>query len=135
MGEVLILDHTYGVVIPGLGHGPYLCVGVTSDVILQDRVRVRYSVIISTCIYQLLSKKFLLVIVISIPSAIVADFFKVPLAWMIGPMIATSLIALKGFQVIYTSMYLLTQINLFILGFYKPCLLVEIDDIGCCSAQ
>ena len=45
-------------------------------------------------------KKFLLVIVISIPSAIVADFFKVPLAWMIGPMIATSLIALKGFQVI-----------------------------------
>ena len=49
---------------------------------------------------QLLSKKFLLVIVISIPSAIVADFFKVPLAWMIGPMIATSLIALKGFQVI-----------------------------------
>ena len=49
---------------------------------------------------QLLSKKFLLVIVISIPSAIVADFFRVPLAWMIGPMIATSLIALKGFQVI-----------------------------------
>ncbi len=49
---------------------------------------------------QLLSKKFLLVIVISIPSAIVADFFKVPLAWMIGPMIATSLIALKGFKVI-----------------------------------
>ena len=49
---------------------------------------------------QLLSKKFLLVIVISIPSAIIADFFKVPLAWMIGPMIATSLIALKGFQVI-----------------------------------
>ena len=49
---------------------------------------------------QLLSKKFLLVIVISIPSAIVADFFNIPLAWMIGPMIATSLIALKGFQVI-----------------------------------
>ena len=49
---------------------------------------------------QLLSKKFLLVIVISIPSAIVADFFKVPLAWMIGPMITPSLIALKGFQVI-----------------------------------
>ncbi len=50
--------------------------------------------------WQLLSKKFLLVIVISIPSAIIADFLKVPLAWMIGPMIATSLIALKGFQVI-----------------------------------
>ena len=49
---------------------------------------------------QLLSKKFLIVILISIPSAVFADFFNVPLAWMIGPMIATSLIALKGFQVL-----------------------------------
>ena len=48
---------------------------------------------------QLLSKKFLIVILISIPSAIVADFLNIPLAWMIGPMIATSLIALKGVQV------------------------------------
>ena len=49
---------------------------------------------------QLLSKKFLIVILISIPSAILADFFNIPLAWMIGPMIATSLIALNGFQVL-----------------------------------
>ena len=49
---------------------------------------------------QLFSKKFLIVILISIPSAIVADFLNIPLAWMIGPMIATSLIALKGVQVI-----------------------------------
>ena len=49
---------------------------------------------------QLFSKKFFIVIIISIPSAIVADFLKIPLAWMIGPMIATSLIALKGFQII-----------------------------------
>ena len=49
---------------------------------------------------QLFSKKFFIVIIISIPSAIVADFFKIPLAWMIGPMIATSLTALKGFQII-----------------------------------
>jgi len=42
---------------------------------------------------QLFSKKFLIVILISIPSAIVADFLNIPLAWMIGPMIATSLIA------------------------------------------
>ncbi len=48
---------------------------------------------------QLISKKFLIVIIISIPSAIIADFFNIPLAWMIGPMLATSLIALKGFQV------------------------------------
>ena len=49
---------------------------------------------------QLFTKKFLIVILISIPSAIIADFFNIPLAWMIGPMIATSLIALKGFQVL-----------------------------------
>ena len=50
-------------------------------------------------IIQLFSKKFLIVVLISIPSAIVADFLNIPLAWMIGPMIATSLIALKGVQV------------------------------------
>ena len=49
---------------------------------------------------QLFTKKFLIVILVSIPSAIIADFFNIPLAWMIGPMIATSLIALKGFQVL-----------------------------------
>ena len=49
---------------------------------------------------QLFTKQFLIVIIISIPSAIVADFFNIPLAWMIGPMIATSLVALKGFQVL-----------------------------------
>ena len=49
---------------------------------------------------QLFTKQFLIVILISIPSAIVADFFNIPLAWMIGPMIATSLVALNGFQVL-----------------------------------
>ena len=49
---------------------------------------------------QLFSKKFLTVILISVPSAIVADFFYIPLAWMIGPMIAASLMALSGFQVL-----------------------------------
>jgi len=49
---------------------------------------------------QLFSKKFLTVILISVPSAIVADFFNIPLAWMIGPMIAASLMALSGFQVL-----------------------------------
>ena len=49
---------------------------------------------------QLFTEKFLIVILISIPSAIIADFLNIPLAWMIGPMIATSLIALKGFQVL-----------------------------------
>ena len=47
----------------------------------------------------LFSRKFLIVIIISIPSAIVAEFFNIPLAWMIGPMIATSLAALKGVNI------------------------------------
>ena len=51
-------------------------------------------------IKSLFSKNFLIVILISVPSAIVADFLNIPLAWMIGPMIATSLIALSGFQVL-----------------------------------
>ena len=48
---------------------------------------------------DLFSKKFFLVIIISIPSAIIADFFNIPLAWMIGPMIAVSVAALNGFKI------------------------------------
>ena len=48
---------------------------------------------------QLFSKKFISVIIISIPSAIVADYFNIPLAWMLGPMIVTSLAALAGLKV------------------------------------
>ena len=47
----------------------------------------------------LFSKSFLLVILISIPSAIVADYFNIPLAWMLGPMIAVSIAALGGIKV------------------------------------
>ena len=50
-------------------------------------------------IKQLYSKKFLIVILISIPSAVIADYFKVPLAWMIGPMIAVSIAALNGLKI------------------------------------
>ena len=48
---------------------------------------------------QLISKKFLLVILISIPSAIVADYFNIPLAWMLGPMLAVSIAALSGLKI------------------------------------
>ena len=48
---------------------------------------------------QLFSKKFISVIIISIPSAIVADYFNIPLAWMLGPMIVTSIAALAGLKV------------------------------------
>ncbi len=47
---------------------------------------------------QIFSKEFALVIIISIPSAIVAEFFNIPLAWFLGPMIATSLASLMGFN-------------------------------------
>ena len=49
---------------------------------------------------SLLSYNFLLVILISIPSSIVADFFNVPLAWMLGPMLAISIAALNGLKVV-----------------------------------
>ena len=47
----------------------------------------------------LFSKNFLLVILISIPSAIVADYFRIPLAWMLGPMLAVSVASLTGIKV------------------------------------
>ena len=48
---------------------------------------------------QLFSKKFIAVILISIPSAIVANYLNIPLAWMLGPMIITSIAALSGLKV------------------------------------
>ena len=53
-----------------------------------------------TNLKQLISKNFFLVILISIPSAVVADFFRIPLAWMIGPMLAISIAALMGMKVV-----------------------------------
>ncbi|WP_415304451.1 AbrB family transcriptional regulator [Candidatus Pelagibacter sp. Uisw_090] len=53
----------------------------------------------SSNIKELFSKKFLLVILISIPSAIVADYFNIPLAWMLGPMLAVSITALSGIKI------------------------------------
>ena len=65
---------------------------------------------------ELFSKKFLLVIIISIPSAIFADYFNIPLAWMIGPMIAVSIAALNGLK-IYMPRLALSSI-LIILGLH-----------------
>jgi len=53
----------------------------------------------SSNIKDLFSKKFLLVILISIPSAIIADYFNIPLAWMLGPMLAVSIAALSGIKI------------------------------------
>ena len=48
---------------------------------------------------QIFSIPFILVILISIPSAIIADFFNVPLAWFLGPMLMTSLASLIGLNI------------------------------------
>ena len=48
---------------------------------------------------QIFSKEFVLVIIISIPSAIIADFFEIPLAWFLGPMLVTSLASLMGIKI------------------------------------
>ncbi len=47
---------------------------------------------------QILSKEFAWVIVVSIPAALVADYFNVPLAWFLGPMLITSVATLGGLK-------------------------------------
>jgi len=48
---------------------------------------------------SLVSIEFFLVILISTPSAFLADYFRIPLAWMLGPMLAISIAALSGIKV------------------------------------
>ena len=48
---------------------------------------------------QIFSFQFIAVIIISIPSSLVADYFNIPLAWFLGPMLITSLAALMGLKV------------------------------------
>ena len=48
---------------------------------------------------QVFSIKFISVLIISFPSAIIADYFNIPLAWFLGPMIITSLAALSGLKI------------------------------------
>ena len=49
---------------------------------------------------QLISKKFLILFFIGIPSSLIAEYFNIPLAWFLGPMIVTSIAALSGLKVI-----------------------------------
>ncbi len=65
---------------------------------------------------QIFSKKFALVIAISIPSAMIAEFFNVPLAWFLGPMLITSLASLKGFKTVMPRLVLSS--TLILLGLY-----------------
>ena len=47
---------------------------------------------------QIFSIPFISVVIISIPSAIIAEYFNVPLAWFLGPMLITSLASLMGLK-------------------------------------
>ena len=47
---------------------------------------------------QILSKEFAWVIIVSIPGAFIADYFNVPLAWFLGPMLITSIVTLGGLR-------------------------------------
>ncbi len=65
---------------------------------------------------QIFSKEFALVIIVSVPGALIADFFKVPLAWFLGPMLITSLISLIGIKIKMPKLVL--SIVLVLLGLY-----------------
>ena len=62
------------------------------------------------------SKEFALVIIISIPSAIVAELFTIPLAWFLGPMLITSIASLMGLKLRMPKLVLSTV--LIFLGLY-----------------
>ena len=65
---------------------------------------------------QIFSIKFLLVLVVSLPSALIADFLKLPLAWFLGPMITTSIAALLGLKIKIPRLVL--SLILILLGLY-----------------
>ena len=65
---------------------------------------------------QIISLEFALVILVSIPSAILADFFDIPLAWFLGPMLATSVASLFGLNIKMPKLVLSTI--LILLGLY-----------------
>ena len=65
---------------------------------------------------QIFSLQFITVIFISIPSSLVADYFNIPLAWFLGPMLITSLAALMGLKVKMPRLVL--SAVLIILGLY-----------------
>jgi len=47
---------------------------------------------------QILSREFAWVIIVSIPGALIADYFNIPLAWFLGPMLITSVVSLGGIK-------------------------------------
>ena len=67
-------------------------------------------------INQIFTIKFISVLIISFPSAIVAEYLNIPLAWFLGPMLATSIGALMGLKIIIPRIVLSSI--LILLGLY-----------------
>ena len=65
---------------------------------------------------EIFSKKFIMVIIISLPAAYLAEFMKIPLAWFLGPMLVTSIITLLGIKTKMPKLVLSS--TLIILGLY-----------------
>tara|TARA_X000001036_G_scaffold209742_1_gene197102 strand:+ start:5225 stop:6268 length:1044 start_codon:yes stop_codon:yes gene_type:complete len=65
---------------------------------------------------EIISKKFLWTLVISFPSALLADFLEIPLAWFLGPMLFTSLASLLGLELKMPRVIL--SLILILLGLY-----------------
>ena len=67
-------------------------------------------------INQIFSIQFITVLIISVPSAIITDYFNIPLAWFLGPMIVTSIAALSGLKILMPKIVL--SFILIILGLH-----------------
>ena len=65
---------------------------------------------------QILTIKFISVLIMSLPSAIIAEYLNIPLAWFLGPMIITSIAALSGLKIIMPKIVL--SFILIILGLH-----------------
>jgi membrane AbrB-like protein len=65
---------------------------------------------------DLFSLNFLIILIISFPSAIIAEYLKIPLAWMLGPMLAISIAALSGLKLKMPTLAL--SMILIVLGLY-----------------
>ena len=77
------------------------------------------------------SKEFALVIILSIPAAIGAEYLKVPLAWFLGPMLITSIISLSGVKLKMPRLVLssvLILLGLYIGNYIDKSLFSQIND-------
>ena len=79
---------------------------------------------------QIFSVPFVLVIIISVPSAIIADFLNIPLAWFLGPMLITSLTSLIGLKIKMPRLVLssiLVLLGLYIGNYIDKSLFAQMD--------